>query len=103
MVTILTRAPIGSPCGVLAVNGIELLRDVHLTAIEGRNVDGNGVWWRTEGAGAHAEAPMDGEAVATTLRGRFSLRRRVRLGRWHPAAAKRCDACDPGLPVHRGV
>ena len=42
-----------------------------VATIERFDVDGNELWWLSEGPGAHLEEPQDGKAVETSLKGRF--------------------------------
>ncbi|RZK75084.1 MAG: DEAD/DEAH box helicase [Rhodococcus sp. (in: high G+C Gram-positive bacteria)] len=69
-----------------------------MTAIENSDIDGNELWWLSEGRGAHAGVPQDGEAVAASLAGRFRFveesatkagLRRPQLGALHAILAHR--------------
>lgn len=42
-----------------------------MAVIERQDIDGNELWWLSEGPGAHQEKPQDGNAVAASLAGRF--------------------------------
>ncbi|WP_017580916.1 DEAD/DEAH box helicase [Nocardiopsis valliformis] len=69
-----------------------------MTAIGKRDIDGNELWWLSEGHGAHPREPQDGEAVAASLAGRFRFveesetkagLRRPQLGALHAILAYR--------------
>ncbi|MFS0712356.1 DEAD/DEAH box helicase family protein [Microbacterium sp. 2P01SA-2] len=66
--------------------------------IEHYDIDGNELWWLSEGPGAHADGPQDSEVVETALKGRFRFAagtetedglRRPQLGALHAILAYR--------------
>ena len=69
-----------------------------VATIERFDVDGNELWWLSEGPGAHLEEPQDGQVVETSLKGRFRFAeatetedglRRPQLGALHAILAYR--------------
>lgn len=69
-----------------------------MATIERCDVDGNELWWLSEGPGAHLEEPQDGEVAETSLKGRFRFAegtetedglRRPQLGALHAILAYR--------------
>lgn len=69
-----------------------------MTTIEHYDIDGNELWWLSEGPGAHTDEPQDSEVVETALKGRFRFAaetetedglRRPQLGALHAILAYR--------------
>ena len=79
-----------------------------MAVIERQDIDGNELWWLSEGPGAHQEKPQDGNAVAASLAGRFRFveeseagvgLRRPQLGALHAILAYRSTEEDEPITV----